>query len=67
MSDGNDDPEMLKLRDTGKFCPVHRDLVDTLGSMNKKLNYLILAAMVCASLVLGKDVLATIISKAMGG
>lgn len=66
MSD-HDDPEMLKLRDNGKFCPVHRDLVDTLGSMNKKLNLLILAAFICASLVLGKDMLATIIGKAMGG
>jgi hypothetical protein len=66
MSDRHDDPETLGLRDTGKFCPVHRDLVDTLGAMNRKLNILILAAFVCASLVPGKDVLAAVLGKVGG-
>jgi len=60
------DPDLLKIRDTGKFCPVHRDLVNTLGAMNRKLNLLILGAAVLCALLFGRDVLFSVIGK-MGG
>jgi len=65
MSEG--DAEMLKLHDRRGTCHVHADLVEVLGSLNKKLNLVIIVLIVVGTASVSKDVLASILVKLVGG